>query len=225
MNLLHTARHICVSGKSGMGKTSYACRYINGSSHDRVAIFDHQGEFASRLGLSREQVATDYDQFFTALETYRVVAFDFTKHYGGQMEAAFEEFCEQCFSLARRALEPAGLELLCVCDELQRFCTPTNCPPAFKNNVEVGRRYNLDTLSMSQRPNAITAAIREQFTELVLFRLQDENSLKFAAGIGVDVERVKNLPPHEFLFIQTVRGDERPGKIKFPDTVPLPPAV
>jgi DNA helicase HerA-like ATPase len=213
VNVLHKASHVFVGGKSGMGKTTFALRYILGSPQTRVFIFDHQGEFAVRLGIEEKDTATNLERFFELAEVNRIVPFDFTVS-GADKESAFAAFCDAAFDTAE-ALESSGHSSLFVCDELQQFVSAQNCPPEFKRIVETGRRYNLDTLSLSQRPNAVNAAIREQFTEMILFRLQDENSLKFATAIGADTDAVMRLPPHHFLYYNVINGGERAGEVSF----------
>jgi hypothetical protein len=196
-----------------MGKTTFALRYVLGSPQTRVFIFDHQGEFATRLGISEKDTATDLTKFFELAEVNRIVPFDFTVS-GADKETAFAAFCDAVFDAAS-ALEMAGHSCLFVCDEIQQFVSSQNCPAEFKRIVETGRRYNLDTLTLSQRPNAVNAAIREQFTEMILFRLQDENSLKFATAIGADTDSVMRLPPHHFLYYNVITGGERSGEVSF----------
>lgn len=214
MNIHHKARHIGIAGKSGMGKTEYACRYIRGSHHGRVFIFDHQDEFAERLGARPEQIVGTVEEMAAAAEKFKVVFFDFTRHYGGEKELAFDDFCEGVYALAT-ILCDLGVNSLLVCDEIQKFCSENYASFPFKNITETGRRQMLDSLTLTQRPNKVNGSIREQWTELIMFRLQDERSLKFAAEIGADTATVMNLPPHHFLFFQTVKGEERTGEISF----------
>lgn len=198
-----------------MGKTSLGLRLINGGNQTRVFIFDHQGlEFASRLEIPPERVATDTASLIRLAEENRIVPFDFVPNYGGYKEQGFREFCETVFALAV-ALEAMGKSAVMVTDEIQQFVSTSECPIEYKQIIETGRRWNLDTVQLSQRPNAVNAAMREQFTELFLFRLQEENSLKFAASIGANVETVMNLPPHEYLYFHAIKGREATGKLEF----------
>lgn len=198
-----------------MGKTTWSIRYINGSAHDRVFIFDHQNEFALRFQIPPAKVATDPESFVRLLETERVVPFDFTIHWGGYKEEAFAMFCDLCFDVMKTGLEPQGKEGLFVCDELQQFVNSAQSPVEFKQIMETGRRYNLDTLSLSRAPNRLNVATREEFTELIMFRMDDENSLKFAASVGADVELIAKLQPHEYVYYNVISGREGQGVLEF----------
>lgn len=198
-----------------MGKTSFALRYIHGSKHNRIAIFDHQSEFASRLEIPPEKVAVDSMGFIRLLETERVVPFDFSVNWPGYKEEAFVYFCDLVYDVAKFGLEPKGLDCLFICDELQQFVNAAQSPVEFKQILETGRRFNLDSLTLSRAPNRLNTSTREEFTELILFRLDDINSLKFAEGVGANVAEVQSLSPHEFLYYNVIRGGERRGKVEF----------
>lgn len=208
-------------GKSGMGKTSLGIRYINGSPHDRVFIFDHRDdEFAMRMNIGRRQVACDPDEVIELAQTQRVVPFDFTRDYAGQKEAAFVDFCDVVYELAGELEEKLHLQTLFVCDEIQHFVNQHSVPQSFKLIVETGRKRNLDTMLLSQRPNKINGDIREQLTELFLFRLTDDASLKFAAENGASEETVKKLEPLEYLYFNLMTGREKTDKIQFARKIP-----
>lgn len=215
MNIHHQARHIGIAGKSGMGKTTYALRYIQGSHHDRVFIFDHQGEFRNRIPTQEGQVCVNVADLPAAVEKFRVVIYDPALEFAGNFEEGFEWFCEFVLGVCEHHTVRLGWHCLFVCDEIQKFCSPANCSFQFKAIVETGRRQMLDSLTLSQRPNAINPAIREQYTELIMFRLTDENSSKFASWAGADTDLVRQLPAHHFLFFNVMSGDERPGELVF----------
>lgn len=215
MNIHHKARHMMAVGKSGMGKTSYLLKYLSGCSHDRVLVFDHQGEIAARLNARPEQVVATIEEMASAVETHRMVFFDPTVHYGGYFPDIFEEFCTAVLDLSRDHFEPAGMDTLFVCDEIQQFCKIGSVPPSFKAILETGRRANLDSFCLSQRPNKIDSDLREQWTEIVFFRLDDKNSHKFIEDCGADLDAVLALPPHNFLFYQRQTSESRSGNLGF----------
>lgn len=215
MNVLHKASHVLIVGKSGMGKTTFGIRYINGSPHKRVFIFDPEREFALRLQLKEEQIAYSIEDLYRKGETQRIIAYDSEIEFEGMRAEAFDVFCESIFGLARDGFCPAGINTLMVTDELQKYVNQSSAPQSFRTIVETGRRQMLDTLSLSRAPNRLHAGVREEFTELVMFRLDDENSLKFAEGVGANTALVQTLPEHEFLYFNIVRGGERRGKVEF----------
>lgn len=218
MNYLRKATHVFDCGKSGMGKTSWAIRYINGCSCDRIFIYDHQNEFAQRLEIPPDKVAYTPDDFLRLAETQRVVCFDFTKNYPGYKREMFDNFSEMVFEVCKFGLTPKGKQALFVCDELQQFVTGNSieqAPESFRMIMETGRRYNLDTLMLSRAPNRVNVAIREEFTELILFKLNDETSLKFAKEVGADIEAVKKLAPHHYLYYNIITGRDGSAKLEF----------
>lgn len=214
VNYLRSARHLLTCGKSGMGKTTWALEYMKGAPHDRIAIYDHQDEFAFRMGA---KIATTIEEFLTLMESERVVCFQFGKNYAGYKREMFAEFCDVVFDTAE-VLNRKGLECLFVCDELQQFVTGTqieSAPAEFRQILETGRRRGLDSLSLSRAPNRVNVAIREEFTELILFKLNDEQSLKFARDVGADTDAVAALPPHHYLYYNIISGREAGLKLEF----------
>jgi len=216
MNIERKASHVLTCGKSGMGKSTYNLRYIIGSHHDRVFIFDHQGEYQIRLNLI---------PCFTMAEvrrraaTERIIAFDYTKFHRGQMAESFDMFCDDIFNLCVDHLEPQGIESLLVCDEVQKVCTANECPQPLKNVMQTGRRFNLDSALMSQQPNRIHNEVREQVTELIMFNLNDENSLKFVKKMGLDEQPIIRQPALNYIWFNLMTGESRPGVISYSEKV------
>lgn len=200
-----------------MGKTSWAMRFIQGSPHERVFIFDHQNEFSHRFGIAENKIAHTSEEFLRLAETERVVCFDFTLFFPGDKRDCFAAFCDLVFDSAGE-ITKTGRETLFVCDELQQFVTGTqieSAPEQFRQILETGRRRGLDSLSLSRAPNRVNVAIREEFTELILFRLNDEQSLKFAREVGADVGLVSKLPKHHYLYYNVMTGRENRLELVF----------
>lgn len=195
-----------------MGKTSYGERYIVGSHHQRVFIFDHQGEFFQRLHVLP---VTAFSAIRSRAETERIVCYDYSLEYPGQLLESFEAFCDEVFSISKDYLEPNGFECLFVCDELTKCMNPNAIPQSFKNIVQTGRRFAVDSLSLSQQPNRLHNELREQVTELIMFQLIDENSLKFCDQMGIDTAPIQRLKPLHYKWYQLVTGEARDGEVKF----------
>lgn len=213
MNILRKASHVFVAGKSGKGKTTFAERYLIGSHHDRVFIFDHQGEFSLRL---KCPTVRSFGEMRDALQSQRVLCYDFAQDAEANgMADSFDDFCAEVFSICKFYLEPHKVESLLVCDEIQKVTGPYGIPEPFRNVIETGRRYNLDTLTMSQQPNAVHNSLRNQVTEMVLFNLGDENSLKFARERGLDPDDVLLLPDLHYNWYQMDRGEKRSGVLRY----------
>lgn len=206
MNILRAARHIHVCGRSGQGKTSYAERYIAGSHHGKVFIFDWQNEFAPRLGL---EFKNDMAELWDAPE--RIVCYDPHAQFPGQMAEAFALFCNGVFHEAGNQ----SLDSLLVVDELQRIIPVQDPPHELRTVLQTGRRQGLDTLILSQQPNRLHNEVREQFTEIVFFRMDDRRSLEFVEDRGADESLVANLPPLHYLWLNTQTRETRQGSIRF----------
>jgi len=200
------ARHLAFVGQSGTGKTTGAIRYILPSHHGRVVIADHEGEFAHRL---RVPLSQTWEEVWAALETQRVVCCDITELSPDGTEAAFDQLSAEILDLAKTTFEPRNIEVLLVMDEVQKYVTVHDMPPHFKNCLETGRKWGLDTLSISQRPNAMNGAMKEQFTEMFFFRLQDPNSQKFGDYFGLSREEQTELRDGEYWYMNMKTGGRK----------------
>lgn len=212
MNIERKASHVLTCGKSGKGKTTYNLRYLIGSHHDRVFIYDHQGEFAERLHLVP---ITSFEELRKRAAKERFLCFDYSQAFPGQMEETFDMFCGFVFDLCVEHLEPQGIESILVCDEVQKCTTVNECPQPLKNVMQTGRRFNLDSALMSQQPNRIHNEVREQVTELVMFQLKDENSLKFVKKMGLDEQPIIDLPDLHYIWFNLSNGESRKSEVKY----------
>lgn len=210
MNIARKARHICIVGNSGTGKTTCAIRYLLPSHHQRVVIADHEGEFAERLAVP---LNLNWPDFFRALETQRVICLDITEISPGETVETFNRLAAEILDLNKTVFEPKGMETLLVIDEVQKYTTAHSVPVDFKNCLETGRKWNLDTLSLSQRPNGINTALREQFTEVFFFRMQDKNSHEFGEYFGISADEQDGLSDGHFIYLNTKSGQRRPGRL------------
>lgn len=209
MNIKHEASHVLVAGMSGMGKTTYGERYIVGSYHDRVFIFDHQGEFAPRLNLLPCYSITEMR---LRAQRERYLAYDFSKFYEGQLEESFDGFCEEVYRMAKNNLEPQNVHSLMVTDEIQKIVPLQNLPRSLKNIYQTGRRSLLDTLTLTQGPNELHNNVRVQITEAAIFKLTDENSVKFIKTMGWETDPIMQLQRHEYNWYNRVTGETRMKK-------------
>lgn len=214
MNLRRKALHVHATGRSGTGKTSLCERYVVGSKYGEVFIFDHQSELAERLGV---QPFYNIDDVFSEKER-RVKCYDPSYQFAGSFIEAFDAFSEAVFGLVRN--RKTLWETLLVCDEVQQM-SPLYAPSVgFLKCLQTGRRFGLDTFTMSQQPNRISSQLREQFTEVYFTQLVDDNSLKFSRDFGIDDETIRGLQVVDeveanYLWLNTRTGERRNGKILF----------
>lgn len=214
MNLLRKAKHVHATGRSGTGKTSICERFIVGSNYGEVFIFDHQSELHSRLGV---QPYYRFEDVFRETER-RVKAYDPSYEFAGRFNEAFQAFSSAVFQRCRN--RKMLWETLLVCDELQivnDFHTPAL---GMSQIFQTGRRFGVDSFTMSQQPNKIPGIFREQFTELYFTQLIDPNSLKFPVEFGLDPDAIRNLQVTdgqgaEYLWLNTRTGEQRRSTLKF----------
>lgn len=212
MNIIRNASHVGCYGMSGCGKTSYGERYIVGGHHSRVFIFDHQGEFQSRLRLVP---VYSIEELISRASNERFLCFDFSLNYEGQLEESFDEFCDVVFRLNKELFVHEGMDSLFVCDELQQVVGPHQCPKPLKNIMQTGRRNGIDTLLLGQQPNEIHNTVRNQMTELVLFRLIDENALKFSKNLAIDTSHILTQEKLCYTWYNIRTGELRKSRIDF----------
>ena len=205
------ASFVLVGGKSGTGKTTYLERYIVGSHHQRVFIFDHQGELGERLGIQASMtLASAYEQS----AKNRFIAYDFSDEAPADKEGAFEAFATYVFEFAKLNA-PRGVETLFVCDEVQQLLTQWEIPTPLKAILETGRRRRLDGLFGMQQFNAVHNVMRNQVTEIVALTQTDETALKFLDSQGFDPEQVRSLPQLHYVWKKCITGEFREGQIKY----------
>lgn len=210
MNIARKARHLGIVGQSGTGKTTAAIRYILGSHHARIAVADHEGEFAHRLNVP---LNLSWETFYDALQVQRICCFDITEISPGFSNETFDLFCQSVLELNKDVFEPKGMETLLVIDEVQKYTTSHKVPEHFKACLETGRKWNLDTLSLSQRPNGIHGDIREQFTEVFIFRMNDPLSHEFGEYFGIAGADQSALKDGEFIHLNRKTGTRRAGSL------------
>lgn len=205
MNISRKAKHLAVVGRSGTGKTTLAIAQILGQSHDRVIIADHEGEFAERL---RVPLCDNWEDFFNAVETQRVICLDITELAPGETLETFDALAEKVLELAKAVFDPKNMTVLFVIDEVQKYTSTHSVPLNFKTMVETGRKWGVDTLCISQRPNKIHGDLLEQFTEIFFFQLKNPRSHVFGEYYGVSAGEQMGLDEGEYLYLNQ-RTDRR----------------
>lgn len=218
MNIARKAKHLAIVGRSGTGKTTLAITQVLGQGHDRVIIADHEGEFAERL---KVPLCDNWDDFYDAVEKQRVVCLDITEVAPGETLETFDGLAAKVLELARNVFDPKNLTVLFVIDEVQKYTSTHAVPVAFKTLVETGRKWGVDTLCISQRPNKIHGDLLEQFTEIFFFQLKNPRSHIFGEYYGVMADEQMALEEGEFLYLNQ-RSDRRERGRLWPAGAKLP---
>lgn len=200
---------VLVVGSSGTGKTTFALRYIAGAWHRLVVVYDHEGEMATRLGVSSLYSLVDtgaaMQRELMESSGMAFLAYDPAIEFEGRLEEGFDLFCDTLFSWCDAM--PDGTEVLFVVDEIQKVTGNMVIPQPLKTILQTGRRKGLDCLFLSQAPNEIHNTLRNQVTELVSFGMIERNALKFADEMGLDVNEVAALPIGHYIGWNRYTGD------------------
>lgn len=217
-NIEHKSLKLLITGASGSGKTNAFIKFIYGTEYDHYFIFDHQDELLSRLsnkGIELEPFLNfkDIDDYYLELEdetenndaVSNVIIFDPSVNYAGEYEDCFEYFCGYVFELCN-ILE--GKKLF-VCDELQILTGNLLISKNLQKILQTGRRKALDCAFCSQAPNELHNKIRNQITDLIVFRTLDDRALKWIRDIQLsDPERLMTLPDGEAIHYRTKTSEE-----------------
>lgn len=187
----HKRNHVGIFGGSGTGKTTYTLRYITTAESECVFIFDAEGEFAERLALNPALTPAGID---LAIPT-GWVCFDPHTMFPGDLENALEFFCKVVLEFSK---EHGGRKFFVV-DELGQYISGSKIPKPLKTIVQTGRRYGIDCVFMGQQPNELHNTVRTQLSEVVCFRLCDDNALEFPIKRGFKENELRNLPDHHWI--------------------------
>lgn len=194
MQVHHKPVKILIGGKSGSGKTTYLIRYVRNSSFRRYFIFDHKSEFENRMGIEPCYEIEEAGKKLAAGEKH--ISYHYSDEYPGDVETAFQMFCEWSYEVCK-AMEQSGDgkagNSLFVCDEVNRFTTPSELGFGFKQLVEDGRLQGLDLVATSHAANQISNRLRLQLSEIVALKTSDERPLAFLEDSGFDPEEVSRL--------------------------------
>lgn len=205
----HPSKKVLVTGVSGTGKTTLFEKLIRNEKARWKFVFDHQGEFSARFG---HKAATDISELCEQTARAGYVIFDpvkFANEPGTDGErrglpGAFAFFCDYVFAMSETL---RGRKII-VCDELQKLVTNTKTPDELLCILDTGRRYQLDFFAISQAPNLIHNAIRNQITEVFSFRQNDKNAVQYLADSGFDENKIRNLERFAYLWRNLATGED-----------------
>ncbi len=180
-----------VAGLSGTGKSTFGLRYLANADLDVRFLFDPEGEYEHRLKLPAAR--TGYDLTIGLCRGW--VLFDPHTMFAGRLEEAFAFFCEWAYE---KSLAIPGRKLLVV-DEAWKYITTQRQPVELACCVQSGRKRGLATMFNTQNPNLLYSAIRNECSELVCFKLEDDKPLDFVRSKGMNADEVQQLQERYFV--------------------------
>jgi energy-coupling factor transporter ATP-binding protein EcfA2 len=200
----HPSKKVLITGTSGTGKTTLLEKLLRKEKARYKFVFDHQGEFAHRF---KVEPCYGPENLCEAVAAGGWVCFDPVQMYPGKTPEAFSFFCDFAFCMATTQ---KGRKIF-ICDELQKLVDNAKTPDELMCILDTGRRYQLDFFGISQAPNLIHNAIRNQLTEVYTFRQSDENAIKFLDANGFNETQVRNLKGHDYLWRNLSTGENNFG--------------
>jgi AAA+ ATPase superfamily predicted ATPase len=200
----HPSLKILVTGTSGTGKTTLAQKLLKSEKAFVKFIYDHQGEFSQRFHV---EPVCDIDQLCEKTAKGGYVCYDPLDAFPGKSQMGFEFFCDFVFNVSQ-ALN--GRKIF-FCDELQKLTDTATEPDEFLTLCETGRRFQIDIICISQAPNRIHNAIRNQLTTVYTFRQSDANALKYLDENGFDAEKIRALPNGKWICRNLNSGEITEG--------------
>jgi len=203
-NFDHRSIKELVTGTSGTGKTTLFESLVRKHKARWKFVFDHQGEFSARF---KVPAAMCLEDLIAAVERTGWVCFDPVEQFRGKSERGFEFFCDFAFAIA----ETLRGRKVFACDELQKLTTNREACEELLTILDTGRRYQLDFFAISQAPNRIHNAIRNQLTKIYTFRQSDANAVAYLADNGFDAEAIRNLPRGKYLWRNLDTGEAGEG--------------
>jgi len=182
------SQKVLITGKSGTGKTELLLLRIAESRHDYLFIFDPDLEFAARAGVD---YCCDLASAAECLKRKIPVCFDCSEIFPGDRVGGFTLFCEWVYQICKVL---PGRKVL-VIDEIQKYVmpSPSHAPAPFQMLLDEGRRFKVDMILVSRRPNKVNEAIRAELTETICFQHTDRRPLIWLEEDGLDPDEVRAL--------------------------------
>jgi hypothetical protein len=190
----HPSCKVLVTGTSGTGKTTLFESLVRKERTRLWFVYDHQGEFAARFK-RLNAVVRGREELLEKTAKGGWVIFDPLDVFPGRSQEGFEFFCDYIFEVSQKM---PGRKILAV-DELQVITSNTEPPQSLITLCETGRRFQVDLYCISQAPNRLHNAVRNQLTEVYTFRHSDKNALEYLAQNGFDADEVRGLKPFEWI--------------------------
>lgn len=207
---------VLVAGRSGMGKTSFAFRYLANEPCACRFVFDDRCYWSrplqvfggkSYLDILQIRQARDVDDLEASLLSQWCVYNPHTM-FPGQPERAFDFFCTWVFDVAQRG---PGKKIVLV-DEPWQWCNPSQIPKPLANLIYTGRTSGVESVFCALRPQNMHGAIKDGVTQLVCFKTLDK-ALERLSEMGAEPDKVSALQPGQFVAYNLESGGSISGKV------------
>lgn len=201
MQLDHHALRVIVAGQSGMGKSTFLVKFLQGARATCKFIFDPEGEFSLRLKRRPARTAAD---LVSAVQNGFVI-YDPSTMFPGRAGDGFNFFAKWAWKVSEKI---PGRKIF-ACDEFQRWSNTGGggiCE-GLSLVLESGRRYGLDSILVTLAANAIHNRVRGAATEIIAFRTIEPRPLEWLSGQGFDPEELKAL--EKGIYVARVSGKQQ----------------
>ena len=140
----------------------------------------------------------------------RWVCFSPHRMFPGNVKMGFRWFCHWVFNCAQRG---PGEKIVSI-PEAWKFCTENAIPFEFASICNEGRELGIQTLIDTQHPSLLNSAITGASTELVCFKLIDDDDLREVRRMRpADPAAVSALPLGSFLAYNRLSGGSLAGRV------------
>lgn len=195
-----------MTGSSGTGKSTLLIKLIKKEKARFRFVYDHQGEWSQKLKIP---CVYDIERLAERTAMGGYVIYDPVKMFSGRPSEGLAFFCDYVFAICG---EMRGRKLLIV-DELQKLTDNKKEPAELLNILDSGRRIELDFYCISQAPNRLHNAVRNQITQVYTFRQNEARALEYLEDNGFPPEMVRSLGEHKYLW-----KNLRTGETNFSDS-------
>lgn len=128
--------------------------------------------------------------------------------YPGELSYGLDFYADYVFECAKRF---DGQSLFC-CDEIQKLTDTDTVSYEISCIIETGRRWEIDTVFVTQQINLVHNRVRNQQTEVVTFRQNDPRAIDWLVNFGFDEDAIRSLQNGDYIC-RTDQGEERVGNI------------